>query len=104
MVLLLGALLWIWTHPGETLPHDASHKVGFPNSENSPTAPATEGVAVEPTPAIADPDFDGIVNLLEYYLGSIPVGLGVPDTSILPTCFKPETSVVFKFLQTKTAA
>ncbi len=50
-----------------------------------------------------DPDFDGIVNLLEYILGGIPAGPGAANTSILPTHLKTETSLIFKFYRTKTA-
>ncbi len=51
----------------------------------------------------ADPDMDGVANLLEYVLGGVPIGPGASDTSILPTCVKTETSLVFKFHRTKTA-
>ena len=50
-----------------------------------------------------DPDSDGIVNLLEYILGGIPVGPGSADTSILPTYSRTESAFVFSFHRTKSA-
>lgn len=70
----------------------AQWQTTFFGSSNSPNAAPGE-----------DPDFDGIVNLLEYVLGGIPAGPGASNTSILPTHFKTETSLVFKFYRTKTA-
>ncbi len=44
-----------------------------------------------------DADGDGIVNLLEYVLGGIPVGAGASDTSILPTLELTNDNLVFTF-------
>lgn len=66
--------------------------IPFPNSSNPDAAPD------------ADPDFDGVVNLLEYYLGGTPFGPGSFDASILPTTLKTATTLVFQFRRTKTAA
>ena len=52
----------------------------------------------------ADPDFDGIVNSLEYILGGIPAGVGASDTSILPTCSMTDTAMIFSFRRTKSAS
>ncbi|MGL5019046.1 MAG: hypothetical protein ACRDBP_12995, partial [Luteolibacter sp.] len=52
----------------------------------------------------ADPDFDGIVNTLEYVLGGIPAGVGASDTSILPTCSMTDTAMIFSFRRNKSAS
>ena len=44
-----------------------------------------------------DADGDGIVNLMEYVLGGIPVGIGASDTSILPTQELTSTDLEFTF-------
>ena len=64
----------------------------FGNSSNPDAAPG------------ADPDFDGVVNLLEFFLGGIPIGADASNTSILPTCSKSATSLVFQFRRSKTAS
>ena len=46
-----------------------------------------------------DADGDGIVNLLEYVLGGIPVGAGAVDTSILPTQDLTSDDLEFTFLR-----
>ncbi|MGL4400054.1 MAG: cadherin-like beta sandwich domain-containing protein, partial [Luteolibacter sp.] len=51
----------------------------------------------------ADPDFDGIVNSLEYVLGGIPAGAGASNTSVLPTCVMTDTAMIFSFRRTKSS-
>ncbi|MEO7099209.1 MAG: autotransporter-associated beta strand repeat-containing protein [Luteolibacter sp.] len=45
----------------------------------------------------ADPDGDGIVNLLEYILGGIPAGTGASNTSILPAETMDATNLTLTF-------
>lgn len=54
----------------------------------------TIGVNDGPT---QDPDNDGIMNLMEYVLGGIPVGAGSADMSILPTQALDATNLVLTF-------
>jgi len=56
---------------------------------NSLTGPDAAGTA--------DPDFDGIKNLLEFVFGGDPVGAGAANTSILPTVTQDATSLTVSF-------
>ncbi|MGL5019802.1 MAG: Calx-beta domain-containing protein [Luteolibacter sp.] len=52
----------------------------------------------------SDPDFDGIVNTLEYVLGGIPVGASASDPSILPMCSMTDAAMIFSFRRTKSSS
>ncbi len=44
-----------------------------------------------------DPDHDGVINLMEYILGGLPIGSGAADTSILPTQSLQANDLVFSY-------
>ena len=65
---------------------------------------STFGSSESPTAAPdEDPDFDGVSNLLEYFLGGLPTGVGSADTSILPTCSVTDTTLTFTFRRARSA-
>lgn len=59
--------------------------------EKFPDSPEDDAIS-GPT---ADPDGDGLVNLLEYALGGEPAGAMAPDTGLLPTVSKSGTGILF---------